>query len=192
MNKCGNIAIFASGSGTNTQNIVNYFRDDNRINIGCILCNNAEAGVINRAKSEKIEYLTFNRYEFYNTELILNYLSQKNIDFIVLAGFLWLIPTSIINAYPRRIVNIHPSLLPDYGGKGMYGMNVHKSVYNNREKYSGITIHLVNEKYDEGDIIFQARTELLDSDTPDIIAQKVHKLEYKYFPRIIEKLVLSL
>jgi phosphoribosylglycinamide formyltransferase 1 len=187
-----NVAIFASGSGTNTENIINYFKDNKDIKISCILCNKKDAYVLTRAKNHNINFLYFNRDYFYNSAKILDFLSENKVDFIVLAGFLWLIPSYLINIYSNKIINIHPALLPKYGGKGMYGDAVHKAVYENSENETGITIHYVNEKYDEGDIIFQAKCKVDKNDTPETIANKVHQLEYKHFPTVIEKLVLSL
>jgi len=186
------IAIFASGSGSNAENIIKYFDNSSIVNVSCILCNNPSAYVIERAKNLNIEYLLFDKNDFYNSEKVLNYLIERKIDLIVLAGFLWLIPKNIINKYNYRIINIHPALLPKYGGKGMYGDKVHKAVYENRESITGITIHYVNENYDEGDIIAQYKVVIDDEDTTQTIAKKVHELEYEYFPPIIEKIALTL
>ncbi len=187
-----NIAIFASGSGTNAENIIKYFRNNKDIDVSSILSNNKDAYVIERAKSNNTDFFVFNREDFENQELILNYLKNKRINFIVLAGFLWLIPQYLINKFPKRIINIHPALLPKYGGKGMYGDKVHQAVYDNKDKETGITIHYVNEQYDKGDIIFQKKMAIIEKDNPETISQKVQELEYKYYPEIIEKLVLSL
>ncbi len=184
-----NIAIFASGSGTNAENIIRFFSSDNNIEISVILTNKKDAYVHHRAKKLKIPSISFNREDLYESNKVLQILKEYEIDFIILAGFLWLIPTSLIQSFPGRIVNIHPALLPKYGGKGMYGNRVHEAVFNNKERESGITIHSVNESYDEGDIIFQARCQIGDEDTPESIAEKVHELEYKYYPAIIKKLV---
>jgi phosphoribosylglycinamide formyltransferase 1 len=186
------IAIFASGSGTNAQNIIEYFENTKSAEICCILCNKPDAYVVKRAENKKLDFLVFKRPDFQNPGLVLEYLRTKKVDFIVLSGFLCLIPEYLISEYPQKIINIHPALLPKYGGKGMYGMNVHNAVFNNAEKETGITIHYVSKNYDEGEIIFQAKTNVCSEDSPDIIAEKVHKLEYEHFPRIIEKLVLSL
>jgi phosphoribosylglycinamide formyltransferase 1 len=188
MNK---IAIFASGSGSNAENIVKYFQNHNNIHVDCILTNKADAFVIERAKSLNIESFVFNRDDFYNSPKVLNYLMLRNIDFIVLAGFLWLVPDYLVKNFPNKIVNIHPALLPKYGGKGMYGMKVHEAVVKAGDSETGISIHYVNDKYDEGDIIFQARCKVDIQDTPQMVAEKIHKLEYQHFPAIIEKLVLS-
>jgi phosphoribosylglycinamide formyltransferase 1 len=185
-----NIAIFASGSGSNAQNIVDFFKNQDKIIVDCILSNREDAFVLERAKKIGVDTQVFTRGDFYGSQKVLGYLQARGIDFIVLAGFLWLVPAYLTAAYPKRIINIHPALLPKYGGKGMYGMNVHKAVVKNGEKYSGITIHYVNDKYDDGDIIFQAECPVYDGDTPEQVAEKVHQLEYEHFPKIIEKLVL--
>lgn len=181
-----NIAIFASGSGTNAENIVNYFKNHSRICVKLIASNNAHAFVMERAKKLGVESLVFTKTELENGTL-LRLLNEKKIDVIVLAGFLLKMPKEFISAFPNKIVNIHPSLLPKFGGKGMYGNRVHEAVIAAGEKESGITIHYVNEEYDKGDIIFQATCPVLDNDTPDSLAKKVHELEYLYFPNIIEK-----
>jgi len=181
------IAIFASGSGSNAENIVQYFREKENLNVECICSNKADAYVLERAKKLNIPAKVFSREDFYSSDLIVNYLKKKDIDLIVLAGFLWLIPQNLTDNF--TIINIHPALLPKYGGKGMYGQKVHEAVISNGEKISGITIHYVNEKYDEGQIIFQATCEVLPEDTADDVASKVHKLEYEYFPKVIEKLL---
>jgi phosphoribosylglycinamide formyltransferase 1 len=183
------LAIFASGSGTNAQRIASYFSNNKNVKIELILSNRKDAYVIERAKNLNLQYLIFNRHDFYDTGIILKELQEREIDFVVLAGFLWLVPTPIIQAFPNKIVNIHPALLPAYGGKGMFGEHVHQAVIANQEKVSGITIHYVNEKYDDGDIIFQAKCEIEPSDTPESLAQKIHQLEYEHFPKVIEKLI---
>ena len=181
------IAIFASGNGTNAQRIAEYFSDHPGILISIILSNKKEAYVLERAKKLDLSTFVFDRDDFYNTKKVLNKQKKKKIDFIVLAGFLWLIPDYILKEYTGRIVNIHPALLPKYGGKGMYGERVHKAVIESGDKETGITIHLVNERYDEGEIIFREKVAVVEDDTPDTIAEKVHRLEYKYFPVIIER-----
>jgi phosphoribosylglycinamide formyltransferase 1 len=186
-----NIAIFASGSGTNAENIITYFSTRNSANVALILSNKKDAFVIKRAAKHNIESLFFDRQDFYYSDKVLNSLSEHKIDFIVLAGFLWLVPDNILKKYHHKIINIHPALLPGYGGKGMYGDKVHRAVIDNREKESGISIHYVNEKYDEGDIIFQAKCPIDPHDTPEILACKVHALEYEYFPVIIEETILK-
>jgi len=186
MNK---IAIFASGSGTNAENIIKFSKENKKFEISAIFSNNKNAYVVQRAINHNIKYHIFSRTEFYKSLYILELLKDEDIDFIVLAGFLWLIPEYLIETYPNKIINIHPALLPKYGGKGMYGMNVHKSVIENKEKESGITIHYVNKEYDKGNIIFQAKFKISDNDTPENVAKKVHELEYKHFPEVIENLV---
>jgi phosphoribosylglycinamide formyltransferase-1 len=183
------IAIFASGNGTNAQRIIEYFKDHPSISVELVLSNNPESFVLTRAKSAGISTEIFSRKEFYETEKVLKILEERKITFIVLAGFLWLVPDYLLHAYSSRIVNIHPALLPKYGGKGMYGMRVHESVINSGDKESGITIHMVNDKYDEGQIIFQSRCKVDLSDTPDSLAKKIHLLEYEHYPRVIESLL---
>ncbi|MCK5824821.1 MAG: phosphoribosylglycinamide formyltransferase [Ichthyobacteriaceae bacterium] len=180
------IAIFASGSGSNAQNIAEYFADKNEFSISLILANKPDAYVLNRAKNLNIPSFVFTNKEFQTSEIVINKLKEHKIDFIVLAGFLLKVPSNLINAFNNKIVNIHPALLPNYGGKGMYGMNVHNSVIENKETESGITIHYVNENYDEGQIIFQAKTLITPNDDAESLASKIHILEYKYFPEIIE------
>jgi phosphoribosylglycinamide formyltransferase-1 len=186
------VAIFASGSGTNAQNITEYFKHSQSGRVNIILTNNPEAYVLKRAIKLSIPTYVFDRETFYNTDKVLNVLKDENTDFIVLAGFLWLVPGNLIKAFPNRIINIHPALLPKYGGKGMYGMKVHNTVLQNKDKESGITIHYVNEQYDEGSIIFQTRCPVKVDDTPESLAQRVHQLEYKYFPKIVEKELMKL
>jgi len=187
-----NIAIFASGSGTNAENIIKYFSNSKSAVVSLVLSNLREAYVLKRAASLNVRSVFFDRKDLYEKEKVARYLAMYKIDFIVLAGFLWLIPENILNIYEKRIINIHPALLPKHGGKGMYGEIVHEAVIAKHEKESGITIHYVNNRYDEGDIIFQARCPVTREDTPDTLALKVHALEYKHFPEVIEKLVLKL
>jgi phosphoribosylglycinamide formyltransferase-1 len=184
------IVIFASGSGSNAENIIGFFQTKKSISVTHVLTNNQRAKVLDRCKRLNINSSVFNKEDFTVTDKVLDFL-KKEADYIILAGFLWRIPSKIVEAFPDKIINIHPALLPKYGGKGMYGMNVHKAVKDNSEKETGITIHYVNENYDEGAIIFQAKTELTNEDSPEDIAQKVHDLEYKYFPEIIEKVILE-
>jgi phosphoribosylglycinamide formyltransferase-1 len=184
-----NIAVFASGSGTNAQNIAEYFLAINDIRVSLILANKPDAFVLERAKNLGIPSLVFTRQEFYESEIILDILKRHKIDFIVLAGFLWLVPDYLLKDYSRRIINIHPALLPKYGGKGMYGEKVHQAVIESGDKKTGITIHYVNDHYDEGEIIFQDSFDILPGDTAESIAQRVHKLEYKHFPRVIEETI---
>lgn len=186
------IAILASGSGTNAKNIAEFFNNNPEIEVNCILSNKKDAYVLERAKKLGIHSMWFNRHDFYNTNNIIKTLIDKKIDLIVLAGFLWLIPDEFLKSFPDRIINIHPALLPKYGGKGMYGMNVHRSVIENREKKSGISIHIVNEKYDEGLIIFQAEVDIEPFDTPEMLAEKIHSLEYIWYPKIIEKVITEI
>ncbi|APZ45817.1 phosphoribosylglycinamide formyltransferase [Polaribacter reichenbachii] len=184
------IVVFASGSGTNAENIIKFFNHTKTAKVTKVLCNNERAKVFERCKILNTNSLHFKKEEFFSSDYILNILKEEA-DFIVLAGFLWKIPEKIIDAFPEKIINIHPALLPNYGGKGMYGMNVHKAVAANKETETGITIHYVNANYDEGAIIFQAKTALNDTDTPETIAEKIHILEQKYFPKVIEEVILS-
>lgn len=186
-----NIAVFASGSGTNAQAIADRFKNHTSMRIACILTNNADAFVLERAKLMKIPSLIFTREQFNTTDIILDFLSEHQINFIVLAGFLWLIPKNLINSFPKKIINIHPALLPKYGGKGMYGMRVHRTVLENKELESGITIHYVNEKYDEGNIICQVRCEVKPDDSPENLAERIHGLEHKHYPQVIEDLLMK-
>ncbi len=184
-----NIAIFASGSGSNAENIINYFKNNAEIKIKLILSNKADAFVLERAKKHQVKSVVFSKEELDTTNNVLDTLKENDIHFIVLAGFLLKVPDNIVKHYPNKIVNIHPSLLPKYGGKGMYGERVHNAVVEAKETESGITIHYINERYDEGNTIFQAKCPVLLTDTPDDVAQKVHALEYKHFPEIIEELI---
>jgi len=186
-----NIALFASGNGTNVQRIAEYFADSKDVSIKLIVCNKATAYVLERAKKLQIDSLLVDKATFYESDKIVKKLQQLDIDLIVLAGFLWLIPENLIAAFPQKIINIHPALLPKYGGKGMYGMHVHEAVIANREAFSGISIHYVNQNYDEGDIIFQAKCAISNEDTAENVAQKVHALEYAHYPEIIEKVVVE-
>ena len=183
------IAVFASGSGSNAQRIAEYFEGTGLLEIAAIYCNNPGAFVLERARLLGIPSVLFNREDFYSSTLVLDDLKSRETDWIILAGFLWLIPDYILKAFPQRIINIHPALLPRYGGKGMYGMKVHRAVIEAGEAESGISIHYVNEKYDEGDIVFQARCPVETVDTPEMLAAKIHELEYKHFPVVIGKLV---
>jgi len=185
------IAILASGSGSNAENIYNYFKDNKQIEIALIISNRQDAYVLERAKKLGIESVVFQKNDFENTNKVIDILKDKKIDFIVLAGFLMKVPENIINAYPEKIINIHPALLPKFGGRGMYGDNVHKAVREANEVQSGITIHYVNENYDEGNIIFQTSCPVGKEDTYEDIAKKVHTLEYTYFPKIIESIVMK-
>jgi phosphoribosylglycinamide formyltransferase-1 len=184
------IAIFASGSGTNAAEIFSHFKEHDKIKVSLLLSNNPTAYVLERAKKAGVPYKVFGKNEL-NKGDVLRWLQDYHITHIVLAGFLWLIPKNILDAYPDRIINIHPALLPKYGGKGMYGSKVHEAVKAAGEDETGITIHLVNQNYDEGAIIFQASTSIASTDTPDMIAEKVHGLEHEHYPRIIENWILS-
>jgi phosphoribosylglycinamide formyltransferase-1 len=189
--KTKNIAIFASGSGTNAEQIILYFRRSSVGRVKLILSNKSDAYALVRAEKYNVPTIVFSRDEFYKTDRIPDLLLQEEIDLVVLAGFLWLVPTNLIRAFPNKIINIHPALLPKYGGKGMYGMKVHQAVIDSGDSESGISIHFVNEKYDEGKIIFQARCKLEPNDTPESLAQKIHQLEYEYFPKVIEELIIN-
>ena len=188
MDKIVRIALFASGSGTNVQNIANYFNGRTTAKPVCVLCNKPDAFVLERAKRLNLDSMTFNKADFNDGKKIMDYLSKHDIDMIVLAGFLWLVPQYLIDAYPSRIVNIHPALLPKFGGKGMYGMHVHEAVKQSGETETGITIHLIDGNYDKGSTVFQAKVAIDKSDSPDDIANKVHALEYKHYPEVIEKI----
>ena len=187
-----NIAIFASGTGTNAENIIRYFSNRNSARVVLVLSNRNNAGVLKRAEALAVKNIFFDRKDFYGSGLIPAILEKSKIDFIVLAGFLLLVPDNILNRYEGRIINIHPALLPLHGGKGMYGDKVHRAVIEGHEAESGITIHYVNSKYDEGNIIFQARCRVDPDDTPESLAGKVHELEYRYFPEVIEDLIQKL
>jgi phosphoribosylglycinamide formyltransferase-1 len=187
-----NIAILASGSGTNAENIIKYFSNKNTAKVSLVLSNKRQAQVLKRAEENNIRTVFFEHKEFYVTGKVLRYLLLYKIDFIVLAGFLWLVPENIIEQYSGRIINIHPALLPLYGGKGMYGEIVHKAVIANKDKESGISIHYVNKFYDKGDIIFQTRCKVDPTDTPSSLADKIHSLEYQHYPKVIEELVVKL
>jgi phosphoribosylglycinamide formyltransferase-1 len=182
------VAIFASGSGSNAENIINYFNKTQTATVTKVYCNNKNAAIFDRCKRLQVACVLFNREGFFKTETILSQL-KESADVIILAGFLWKIPSNLIEAFPNKIINIHPALLPKYGGKGMYGMHVHNAVKENEETETGITIHYVNEDYDEGGIIFQAKTALNSEDTPETIAQKIHLLEQEHFPKTIEKVI---
>ena len=183
------LAIMASGNGSNAQRIMEHFSAHSSVRVALVLSNNPEALVLGRAGKMHVPAVIFNRNDFYHTQHVLDLLSIQGIDWIILAGFLWLIPSNILTYYPGRIINIHPALLPKYGGKGMYGMKVHETVIQNGDTESGITIHYVNEKYDEGQVLFQARCPLTREDTPDSLASKIHELEYRWFPEIIESVI---
>lgn len=185
-----NVAIFASGEGTNAENLFNYFNNDKRVKFKLVVTNSDTAGIVARAEKYKknvqiISKTALNEY----TDKIIEFLKTENIDLIVLAGFLLKIPEEFVKAFPNQIINIHPSLLPKYGGKGMHGMNVHKAVIENKEAESGVTIHFVNEEYDKGEIILQAKCEVSSDETPESLSAKIRKLEFEYFPKAIEKII---
>jgi phosphoribosylglycinamide formyltransferase-1 len=183
------IALFASGSGSNAQNIIEYFSENEFVEVDSVWSNNPNAYALERAKKFGIDTFVFTKDEFRNSNFVVEALKKRNIDLVILAGFLWLIPANLIQNF--RIINIHPALLPKYGGKGMYGLNVHRAVVENNDSESGISIHFVNEKYDDGEIIFQAKCNVLPTDSPEDVAIKVHQLEYKYFPEVIEKVLFA-
>ena len=184
------IVIFASGSGTNAENIIKYFKQSTIASVVRVLTNKQHAKVLERANRLNVKSLYFSKKAFAEDDTILNLL-KKEADYIILAGFLWHIPAKIVEAFPNKIINIHPALLPKYGGKGMYGMHVHNAVVENKEKKTGITIHYVNENYDEGAIIFQEKVSVQPNDTPEMVATKIHELEYEHFPRVIEQVILE-
>ncbi|CAN1577994.1 PurN Folate-dependent phosphoribosylglycinamide formyltransferase PurN [Spirosomataceae bacterium] len=185
------IAIFASGSGSNAERITEYFNSNDHVEVSLILTNNPAAGVIERAQRLNIPTLIFNKKLFAQTDKIVEILQSQGIDWVILAGFLWLVPSNLTRAFENRMINIHPALLPKYGGKGLWGHHVHEAVVANKEKETGITIHYVNEHYDEGKVIFQAKCEVTENDTPESVAAKIHELEYQYFPEVIYKEILS-
>lgn len=191
MNKAKQIAILGSGNGTNAQRITEYFRDNPDIEIATIIANKKDAYILERAKNLGVPAMYFSRKDFLETDKVLDYLKGKNIDYVILAGFLLLVPQNLLKNFPQRIINIHPALLPAYGGKGMYGMHVHESVIANHEKQSGITIHFADECFDHGTTIFQATCDIDPTDTAEDLAKKIHKLEYEFFPKTIEKVVLG-
>lgn len=185
------IAIFASGAGSNAKKIIDYFNKHTDIKISLLVCNKPGAAVIAIADKKGIPVLLIEKGKFTQGNAYVDELNERGINFIVLAGFLWKIPAALIKAFPAKIINIHPALLPRYGGKGMYGNFVHEAVIHNKEKESGITIHYVDEQYDHGDIIFQARCPIEENDSPQQLAQKIQLLEHEYYPAIIEKTVMQ-
>lgn len=184
-----NIVLFISGTGSNARNIIKYFNGHPSINISLIVSNKSNSGALQISKDTGVPFYIMDRTSFYEKNTVIEVLQAHQADVIVLAGFLWLIPAKLIQLFPDRIINIHPSLLPKYGGKGMYGMHVHQAVKDAGECQTGITIHVVNEEYDKGEVLLQVCTDIDDSDTPDSIAQKVHQLEYQHFPVVIEEYV---
>lgn len=181
------ISIFASGSGTNAENIIRYFSGSDHARVALVLSNKPEAPVLQKAAGLGVATSVFDRKALYETGEVAGMLESNHIDLVVLAGFLWLVPKNILEKYPGRIVNIHPALLPGYGGKGMYGKKVHEAVIAAGDRESGITIHKVNEAYDEGDVIFQARCRVLPTDTADSLANRIHELEYRHYPVVIDE-----
>lgn len=190
-NHSKNLVLFASGSGSNVENIANFFTSNPDVVIKGVFSNNNRAGVIDRCNRLDIPVYCFNKSAFKNPEVLLEMLRFLNPDLIVLAGFLWKIPIGFVEAFPNKIINVHPALLPKFGGKGMYGIHVHRAVVENKETKSGITIHYVNEAYDEGSVIFQKSVSIALEDTPEDVAQKIHELEYEYFPQVIHSLLFS-
>jgi phosphoribosylglycinamide formyltransferase 1 len=186
MKKGARIVVMASGNGTNAEAIFNYFRNHPLIEVVLLVCNNPEAQVLNRAKKFGIPTSIVGRNEFNDEVFMLGLLNSKDATHLVLAGFLWLIPAYLVRAFPEKIVNIHPSLLPKFGGKGMFGMKVHEAIKKAGERQTGITIHLVNEKYDDGRVLFQTTCTVTNDDTPEQIAAKVHQLEHDSYPKVIE------
>lgn len=182
------IALFASGSGSNAEKIHEYFESRMDVDIVALVVSKSTAGVIERASNWGVEIKVLNKEKYTSTEVLLDWLNDLDVDLIVLAGFLWLIPEYLVKAYPNKIVNIHPALLPDYGGKGMYGMNVHRKVAQNKEDFSGITIHFVDEVYDNGKIVFQASCNV-EGCAPEEIAKRVLQLEHEHFPKIIDQIL---
>ena len=183
------IAIFASGGGSNALKIIEHFKQNPNVSVKVIVCNRANAGVLAKANQHDIDTLMIDRSSFYDGESILDELDERNIDLVVLAGFLWLVPEYLVKKYDQRIINIHPALLPKFGGKGMYGHHIHQAVKAAGESHSGMTIHFVDGAYDEGNIILQRRVAINKSDTPEDIAAKVLKLEHRYYPIVIEDLL---
>lgn len=181
--------IFASGSGTNAENIIRYFQNNQKARVVAVFSNKRSAGVLKRAHDLGVKALHFDREAFYETNEVLHVLKDMKPDLIVLAGFLWIFPQKILHKFSGRVINIHPALLPKYGGKGMFGMNVHQAVLDAKEIETGISIHYVNENYDEGETIFQTTTPIKPSDTVEDIANKIHQLEYRHFPEVIENLL---
>ena len=183
------IIVFASGSGTNAENIIRYFQDSEMAEVSLVLSNNQTAKVLERAHKLNVIALHFDKTAFYKTNDVLHILEDTQPDLIVLAGFLWLFPQKILEKFPKKVINLHPALLPKFGGKGMYGNNVHQAVLETKEKETGITIHYVNENYDEGQVIFQKAFPVDSQDTVKSIAEKIHELEYRHFPKVIEDLL---
>ena len=186
-----NIGIFASGTGSNTQKIIDHFRTNKKTKIALIVSNKPGSGVLQIAKKENIPFLVLDRDKFFRGNAYLDELKEKKINFIVLAGFLWKVPAALTDAYAGKMINLHPALLPKYGGKGMYGLRVHEAVIASGDKESGISIHYVDPLYDHGQLIFQAKCRVEETDTPESLAKKIQLLEHAHFPRIIEELTMS-
>lgn len=184
------IVIFASGNGSNAENIIKYFQQKETAEVIAVFSNNRRAKVLKKAHNLGVKALHFDRQALYQTNEVQHLLIDMNPDLIVLAGFLWIFPTNILQHFPNQVINIHPALLPKYGGKGMYGMNVHKAIHEKKEVETGISIHYVNENYDEGKMIFQATTAINPEDSVKDIAHKIHELEQAHFPKVIENLLL--
>jgi len=184
-----NLAILASGNGSNAETIVRHFEVHPFIKVKLILSNRPDAMVLHRASKLDVPSMVFTREDFYESDRVVKLLQNMQIDWVILAGFLWLVPDNLLKAYPNKIINLHPALLPKYGGKGMYGANVHKAVLAAKEKQSGITIHLLNDRFDEGPILFQATCEVSEKDTPETLAYRIHSLEYEHFPFVIERTI---
>ncbi len=185
------IVIFASGSGSNAENLIKFFHNRENVSVIQVLTNNPHAKVLERAKKLKVSALSFNRMAFTTTDDVLNLLKASHPDLIILAGFLWKFPKKIIDEFPKKIINIHPALLPKYGGKGMYGIHVHNAVVAHKDTETGITIHYVNENYDEGAIIFQAKCSVSPSDSAEDVAAKIHELEMDHFPKVVDHLLIN-
>ncbi|MDG1714370.1 phosphoribosylglycinamide formyltransferase [Lacinutrix sp.] len=183
------VVIFASGSGSNAENLIRFFQNSDNASVIQVLTNNPHAKVLDRCKKLKVSALSFNKTAFTETEDVLNILKSARPDLIVLAGFLWKFPEHILKHFPNKVINVHPALLPKFGGKGMYGIHVHNAVVNQKETETGITIHYVNEHYDEGAIIFQAKCEVKTSDSAETVAAKIHELEMEHFPKVVDRLL---
>ena len=185
------LAVFASGGGSNTLKILDYFQNKNIAEITVLVSNKKSAGILSNTRVSHIPKKVISRSEFYETGSLINYLIQNQIDLIILAGFLWKIPDTLIQAFPNKIINIHPALLPKFGGKGMYGMHVHRAVFKSGDLKSGMTIHYVNERYDEGEMIFQASCDISDAGSAEEVASRVLRLEHKYYPQLIEQMLFQ-
>jgi phosphoribosylglycinamide formyltransferase-1 len=187
--KMKQLAIFASGSGTNAENIIRHFKENGKAEVVAIFCNNPKAEIIGRAKNLGVDCIVFDKKDFYESGKVEKQLEELKVDLIVLAGFLLLLPEKLIKHFPKKIINIHPALLPKFGGKGFYGSKVHEAVLKAGEKKSGITIHYVDEKFDEGEIIFQTTCDVDESETAETLAKKIRQLEHEYYPRVIESIL---